>query len=149
MLKFSFIISVCLCSLVSVAQAPQLGATIEKEFSVTEVPEKWKTESAVILGQKQEYLFSRLASGKSFTTVVRINEYIHKRINLKDKNALKKFSTFYYITMGKDGKTKYQIVKANGKSSSVDMSTAIEEEKDVPAIYKPIYYKMNVKSMKI
>ena len=150
MRKLLFIVTIVFCNhIVSTAQAPQLGATIEKEFSVTEIPEKWKTESAVILGQKQEYLFSRLASGRSFTTVVRINEYIHKRIKLQDKNALEKFSTFYYVTMGKDGKAQYQIVKANGKSSDVDMSTAIEEEKDVPAIYKPIYYKMNVKSMKI
>lgn len=149
MLKYFFAIVTLLCSSVLPAQAPQLGAVIEKEFGVTDVPEKWKTESAVILGQKQEYLFSRLSSGKSFTTNVRINEYVHKRIKLQDKNALEKFSTFYYVTMGKDGKAEYQIVKANGKTVDVDMSTAIEEEKDIPAIYKPIYFKMNVKSMKI
>jgi hypothetical protein len=130
-------------------QTPMAGETIEPEFSVTTVPEKWNKESAVIMGEKTEYLFTRLGSGKKYTTVVRINEYIHKRIKLQDKNALEQFSTFFYVTMGKDGKAEYQIIKANGKKIDVDMKSAIEEEKDIPAIYKPIYYKLNIKYLKI
>lgn len=149
-MNFRFLtVLLCATCFSAIGQAPQLGVNIEDEFKITDVPEKWKTESAVIIGQKEEYLFSRLTSGRSYSAIVRINEYIHKRIRLQDKNALEKFSTFYYVTMGKDGRAQYQIVKANGKSVDIDMSTAIEEEKDVPAIYKPIYYKMNVKSMKI
>ena len=95
------------------AQAPELGATIEAEFKVTDVPEAWKKESAVIIGQRTEYLFTRAGYGKkSAATVVKINEYIHKRIKLQDKNALEKFSTFYYVTMGRDGKASYKIIKA-------------------------------------
>jgi hypothetical protein len=131
------------------AQAPSLGETIEPEFAVSTVPEKWNKESAVVIGQKSEYLFTRLASGKRYTTVVRITEYVHKRIKLQDKNALEKFSTFYYVTMGKDGKAAYQIIKAGGKKIEVDMKNAIEEESDIPAIYKPIYYRLNVKYFKI
>src|SRR6202165_833598 len=82
------------------AQGPQWGGTIENEFKSTEVPEKWKAESAVILAQKTESLFSRLSLNRN-SAVVRINEYIHKRIKLQDKNSLEKFSTFYYVTMGK------------------------------------------------
>ncbi|MEI9809054.1 MAG: DUF3857 domain-containing protein [Bacteroidota bacterium] len=131
------------------SQLPATGETIEPEFSVTAIPEKWSKESAVIIGQKTEYQFTRLASGKKYTTVVRINEYIHKRIKLQDKNALEKFSTFFYVTMGKDGKAEYQVIKANGKRVDINMSTAIEEENDIPAIYKPIYYRLNVKYFKI
>ncbi len=130
------------------AQTPQLGNTIEDEFKVTTVPEKWKTESAVIIGQKTEYLFTRIFAGKT-AAVVRIHEYIHKRIRLQDKNSLENFSTFYYVTMGRDGSAEYKVIKANGKEVSIDMKTAIEEEKDVPAIYRPIYIKQNIKSMKI
>ncbi|MFL5787632.1 MAG: hypothetical protein ACJ748_06240 [Flavisolibacter sp.] len=130
------------------AQTPQPGMVIENEFKETTIPDKWKNESAVIIGQKSEYLFSRLSLNKN-SAVVRISEYIHKRIKLQDKNSLEKFSTFYYVTMGKDGQADYNIIKSNGKEINVDMKTAIEEEKDIPAIYKPIYYKMNIKSMKI
>lgn len=134
---------------ITLAQAPAVGETIEKEFSVTDVPDKWKNESAVIIGQKSEYLFTRLASGRRYTTVVRIKEYVHKRIRLQDKNALDKFSTFYYVTMGKDGKAEYQIIKASGKQVNVDMSSAIEDDSEIPAIYKPIYYKLGIKYYKI
>jgi hypothetical protein len=131
------------------AQQPSLGDKIEKEFEITAVPDKWKNESAVIIGQKTEYLFTRLASGKKYTSVVRINEYIHKRIKLQDKNALEKFSTFFYVTMGKDGKAAYKVIKASGTQVDIDMKSAIEEEKDIPAIYKPIYYKLGIKFLKI
>ncbi|HWI93381.1 MAG TPA: DUF3857 domain-containing protein [Flavisolibacter sp.] len=130
------------------AQAPQLGTTIEKEFEATAVPDKWKNESAVIIGQKTEYLFSRIMQGKN-PYVVRTQEYIHKRIKLQDKNALEKYSTFYYATMGKDGNAQYNIIKPNGKEKNVNMSTAIEEEQDVPAIYRSILLKANFKKMKI
>ena len=51
--------------------------------------------------------------------------------------------------MGKEGQADYTIIKSNGKEVSVDMKSAIEEEKDIPAIYKPIFYRLNIKSMKI
>src|SRR6476661_10165705 len=102
------------------SQAPQLGVTIEDEFKLTAVPDKWKNESAVIIGQKTEYLFTRVSLNRN-SAVVRINEYIHKRIKLQDKNALEKFSTFYYVTMGKDGSAEYKIIKANGREENVDM----------------------------
>ena len=136
-------------SISAYSQQPVLGDKIEKEFEVTAIPDKWKNESAVIIGQKTEYLFSRLVSGRKFTPVVRIREYIHKRIKLQDKNALEKFSTFYYVTMGKDGNAEYKVIKANGKQVDIDMKSAIEEDKGIPSIYKPIYYKLGIKFLKI
>ena len=131
------------------AQTPVSGEVIEPEFSVTTIPEKWSKESAVVIGQKSEYLFTRLGSGKNVSTVVRIKEYVHKRIKLQDKNALEKFSTFYYVTMGRDGKAEYQIIKSGGKKVEIDMKNAIEEENDIPTIYKPIYFRLNIKYFKI
>jgi Domain of Unknown Function with PDB structure (DUF3857) len=147
-------IKLLLCMLISLpalalAQAPSIGETIEDEFKITAIPDKWKNESAVIIGMKEKYLFKRLVTKGRVTAGVRISEYIHKRIKLQDKNAVEKFSTFYYVTMGTDGNALYKIIKANGNAVDIDMKNAIEEEQDVPEIYKPIYYKMKVKSMKI
>ena len=150
MLRFSLLL--CLVMIFpgfSFAQAPAIGEQIEDEFKVTTVPEKWKNESAVIIGMKQEYLFKRSVARGKVTAGVRISEYIHKRIKLQDKNAVEKFSTFYYVTMGTEGKAVYQVIKNNGSPVDIDMKSAIEEEQDVPDMYKPIYYKMKVKSMKI
>jgi hypothetical protein len=135
-------------AILSFAQIPQPGAVIEDEFKTTAVPDKWKSESAVIIGQKTEYLFTRVSLNKK-SAVCRINEYVHKRIKLQDKAAIEAFSTFYYHTMGADGKAEYKVVKANGKEVSIDMKSAIEEEKEVPTIYKSIFLKMNLKSMKL
>lgn len=134
--------------ILSSAQPPDAGE-VEKEFNVTSVPEKWSNESAVIIGQKSEYSFTRLASGKRYTTVVRIRENVHKRIRLQDKNALESFSTFFYVTMGKDGKAEYTVIKGNGKKIEVDMDNAIEEENEIPAIYRPIYFRLGIKYYKI
>lgn len=131
------------------AQAPELGVKVEDEFNVTEVPENWKKESAVIIGQRTEYLFSRGGYNRNTAALVKINEYIHKRIKLQDKNALEKFSTFYYVTMGRDGNATYKIIKANGKQEDINMSDAIEEENEIPDIYRPIFYKLNIRKMKI
>jgi len=144
-----FILYFLFFTLKTFSQAPQLGVNIEDEFKVTTVPDKWKNESAVIIGQKTEYLFTRLLSGRNFSTVVRINEYIHKRIKLQDKNALEKFSTFNYVTMGKDGNAEYKIVKAGGKEETVDMKAAVDDEKDLDPIYKPIFLSLNINSKKL
>jgi hypothetical protein len=133
----------------SFSQTPSVGEKTEDEFKVTAVPEKWKNESAVIIGMKEEYLFKRQVARGKTTAGVNIKEYVHKRIKLQDKNAVEKFSTFYYVTMGSDGKAEYKVIKADGKETVIDMKSAIEEEQDIPEIYKPIYYKLKVKSMKI
>lgn len=145
-----FIALAAVCVVLNAAsQAPELGVNIENEFNVTAVPDNWKNESAVIIGQRSEYLFTRVGSGRNTTALVKISEYIHKRIKLQDKNALEKFSTFFYVTMGRDGNATYKIIKASGKEEIIDMATAIEEENDIPAIYKPIFYKLSIRSMKI
>ena len=77
------------------SQTPAVGEKIEDEFKITTVPEKWKNESAVIIGMKEEYLFKRQVARGKTTAGVNIKEYVHKRIKLQDKNAVEKFSTFY------------------------------------------------------
>lgn len=149
MRKYVAALIACCTVIFGFSQAPELGVNIEDEFNVVAVPEKWKNESAVIIGQRSEYLFTRAGYKKSNAAVVKVNEYIHKRIRLQDKNALEKFSTFFYVTMGRDGNASYKVIKSSGKEEQIDMTTAIEEENDVPDIYKPIFYKMQIRSMKI
>jgi Domain of Unknown Function with PDB structure (DUF3857) len=145
-------LTICIAALLplfSFSQTPSIGEKLEDEFKVTAIPEKWKNESAVIIGMKEEYLFKRQVARGKTTAGVNIKEYVHKRIKLQDKNAIEKFSTFYYVTMGSDGKAEYKVIKSDGKEVVIDMKSAIEEEQEVPDIYKPIYYKLKVKSMKI
>jgi len=113
----------------------QDGLVEEPEFKVTKIPEKWNNESAVILAQKIDYAYLRKAVANAMT----IKEYVRKRIRLQDKNALEKFSEFYYVTYGKKTEVSYSIIKANGKVINVDLAKAIEVNKEVDNIFKPIY----------
>lgn len=124
----------------------------EPEFKVTAAPDKWKNESAVILAQKIDYAYVR----KSMASAMTIKEYVRKRIRLQDKNALEKFSEFYYILYGKKTAVSYTVIKSGGKTVNIDLSTAIEVDKDVPDVFRPIYrssnsgyYKMAIPDLEI
>lgn len=149
MIRISLILLLTIITPAIFAQTPSIGEKIEDEFKVTAIPEKWKNESAVIIGMKEEYLFKRQVLKGRTTAGVNIKEYVHKRIKLQDKNAVEKFSTFYYVTIGADGKADYKVIKPDGKETVIDMTSAIEEEQDIPDMYKPIYFKLKVKSWKI
>ena len=132
--------------------AAQDGMAEEPEFKVTAAPDKWKNESAVILAQKIDYAYVR----KGMASAMTIKEYVRKRIRLQDKNALEKFSEFYYVLYGKKTAVTYIVIKPNGKTVNIDLSTAIEVNKDVPSVFKPIYlsgnsgyYKMAIPDLEI
>ncbi|MFT3822311.1 MAG: DUF3857 domain-containing protein [Chitinophagaceae bacterium] len=124
------LLAVMCCTLQLAAQDAE-----EPEFKGTAVPEKWQQESAVILAQKLDYAYLRRAMGNNMT----IREYVRKRIKLQDKNALEKFSEFYYVTYGKKTEVVFTIIKAGGKVVNVDMASAIEVDKDVDKVFRPIY----------
>jgi hypothetical protein len=117
----------------------------EPEFKITKVPDNWAQESAVIIAQKIDYAYVR----KTMASGMTIKEYVRKRIRLQDKNALEKFSEFYYATYGKRTDVAYSIIKANGKVVPVDLSKGIEVDKDVDNVYRPIYLTRNTTFFKI
>jgi hypothetical protein len=117
----------------------------EPEFKVSLVPQQWAQESAVILAQKIDYAYIR----KAMSNTMVIREYVRKRIRLQDKNALEKFSEFYYVTYGKKTDVSFSIIKTNGKVVNVDLSKAIEVDKDVDNVFRPIYLTNNTTFFKM
>ena len=55
-------------SIAAHSQQPVLGDKIEKEFEVTAIPDKWKNESAVIIGQKNRISFQSPCIGEKIYT---------------------------------------------------------------------------------
>src|SRR5690349_11068935 len=117
----------------------------EPEFKISKVPDNWTQESAVIIAQKIDYAYVR----KTMSSGMTIKEYVRKRIRLQDKNALEKFSEFYYATYGKKTDVAYSIIKASGKVIPVNLSKGIEVDKDVDNVYRPIYLTRNTSFFKI
>jgi hypothetical protein len=98
-------------------------------YQDTEVPEKWKNESAVILFQDYDYSFDKRGN-----SLVNSTTY-HMRVALLDKNAVKEFSEFsfserfsgtqnYQYYRGKTY-TGFKIIKPDGTTQIVDLQTAV------------------------
>ena len=91
----------------------------------TEIPEKWKNESAVILYQEFFYDYHK------FATNVRYTSGIRKRIKLLDKISVDDFSEFSFIKKfrvkrgywGRKGKkfVGIKIIKPNGKVREIEI----------------------------
>jgi len=112
----------------------KIWAKSGKEFKNTEIPDKWKNESAVILFQDYQYLFDR--QGKGLTSEISY----HSRVALLDKAAVKEYSEFsfserfsgtsnyrYYRGKTYNG---FKIIKPDGSERIVDMDTAVPVESD-------------------
>ncbi|UII25741.1 DUF3857 domain-containing protein [Fulvivirga maritima] len=103
----------------------------DKNFYVTEIPDKWKDESAVIIAK------SMLFSYKKSVWIQRLNSdnYTHYRIKLLDNKAIEEYSQFTFP----ETKSSYlkssviyagfKLIKANGEEIIIPVSDAVLEER--------------------
>jgi len=122
----------------------------EPGFNATTVPDKWKSESAVVLFQKYEYTF--LEKYKN----IEYEETYRRRIKLLDKAAVEDFSKFYWNnpekqtgqqTLFTDNSNKFymqiNVIKANGTVVEVSLKDAIDvnanDYKNLPKFYRSTY----------
>ncbi len=120
----------------------------DEGFQVTEVPEKWKEESAVIICQISSFVYSRESTRK-----IGVQELSRKRIKLQDKAAVEKFSEFFYINVP-NSSVGFSIIKPDGKEIVADPSEAIEVTEDIPAMYRAYsrtlsYRKLAIPSLEV
>ena len=111
-------------------------------FDITEVPEKWSEETAVVLYQKMQYSYTR-EKGKKYTR----KEVVRRRIKLQDKAAITEFSEFYYVSepyisyysYAPRMKAGFKIIKPDGREEIVDLDGESVEYGEVPSFFKPTY----------
>ncbi|MCB0399400.1 MAG: DUF3857 domain-containing protein [Winogradskyella sp.] len=101
--------------------------------NVTEIPEKWANESAVILYKNENYDFHKFGKNVTYTTSVR------KRIKLLDKAAVEEFSEFKFQKRFRSSKGRFtwrekgnniigvKIVKADGSEREIDVENEAVE----------------------
>ncbi|TNE80320.1 MAG: hypothetical protein EP332_08120, partial [Bacteroidetes bacterium] len=101
----------------------KLESTIEDrdEFKLTEVPEKWKDESAVILYKYLYYQAERNFNNNFYMTEDVIRVYSKYRIKLQDNFAINDFSEFYF---GDRDLLQIKVIKTDGTEYEVDMEEA-------------------------
>jgi hypothetical protein len=104
-------------------------------FKTTEVPEKWKNESAVILALQREYI-GDFAVKMNRMYVEKFN--IHFRIKLLDKASVEDFSELSFdnkhIKTNLFGRSSsysivgIKVIKPNGTEKEVDLSNAVKTD---------------------
>ncbi|WP_075590886.1 DUF3857 domain-containing protein [Labilibacter marinus] len=107
----------------------------DSTFRISEVPNKWENESAVILSKRIEYTVKK----KGFSNKLLEHYYYHIRVKLLDNNAVDEFSEYTF----KNSKRQYRgafsyetinlytgvkVEKENGEIIEVDLSDAVEKE---------------------
>ena len=96
--------------------------------NATEIPEKWKNESAVIIYKNENYDFHKFGKNVTYKTSVR------KRIKLLDKAAVEEFSEFKFTKRFRSEKGRYswkakgdnivaiKIIKPDGTETDIDIN---------------------------
>ncbi|MFK7907858.1 MAG: DUF3857 domain-containing protein [Chitinophagales bacterium] len=115
----------------------------DEGFEVSEVPEQWANESAVIICQSTSFAYSRKSSKK-----IGVQEMSRKRIKLQDKAALEIFSEFYYINVPNTSMG-FKIIKPDGQKIAIDPTEAIEVQENVPAMFQAYSYARSYKKLAI
>jgi hypothetical protein len=110
----------------------RMWGTDDSIFNVTEVPEKWKNESAVILAKSKTMEYIKPA----LTTQIHNDVYERKRIILLDKAAVDEFSEFKYRQMGttqfsRDGFVmQIKVIKPDGSEKLINTGSAVSMDQE-------------------
>ncbi len=104
----------------------------DPDFEITEIPEKWKDEPAVILATSTEYEFKK----QGMSSKINKDRYYRTRINILDKSALENFSEFAFFDEQKDFSWSrdgnffgVKIIKPDGTEIEIDVDEAVQMQK--------------------
>lgn len=141
MIKRSILIASFLVSICQILYATdraeeirkEMWQTSDKDFYITDVPEKWATKSAVILAKLHRFEYRK----KLVVAVVQENQYNHFRIKLLDKNAVNKYAEMSYdadvpgysASNGLHVYVGFKVIKPDGKEIIVDLKSAVKMER--------------------
>jgi hypothetical protein len=100
----------------------------DKDFLVTQIPQKWDHESAVIIAQLTRFEYKKPVLTKHLI----YNTYRHYRIKLIDKKSIEEYKeiSYYDDTNYLNAYAGAKLIKPNGKELIVDLSTAVRMERE-------------------
>lgn len=133
----------------------------DPDFSGTTAPANWTKQSAVILSQKTNIAFDQKTSHRFLgpnKKNVFILEQERRRVLLLDQSAVESFSELYFDAGDKENGFDGRIIKPDGQVIAIELekSVPVEEEKDVPSLFKSYtasgghkFYKLPVNNLEI
>lgn len=121
-----------------------LWANAAAEFKNSNIPDKYKEESAVIIGYNRNVNIDKKTRAGFFSKGERsllFFENIQFKIKLNDKNAVSTFTEVYFRYSDKEDGFSAKIVKPDGNQINVSLADAVtvENTDDVPEFYKSFF----------
>lgn len=129
----------------------EMWETTDKDFHVTEVPDKWKNKSAVIIAKLHRFEYRKAV----IVAMLQDKQYNHFRIKLLDNNAVNKYSELSYpanlpgnsaTATGLRVYAGFKVIKPDGKEVIVDLKNAVKMEMSGPD-GKAGYYKIAIPNL--
>ena len=113
----------------------------DASFTTNQAPEKWKGFSGVIISQKTKFVFDKVQGSDKLN----VYETGHRKIQLLDKDAVDRFSQFYFRTGHMNDGFALHIIKPDGSTDTVSLLTAVyvEDVDDVPGLFTPYFDKQS------
>jgi hypothetical protein len=113
-------------------------------FATNITPEKYKNESAIIIGYKRSVTIDKKSRTGFFTRGERsllFFENVRFKIKLNDRNSVKSFTEIYFRYKEKEDGFSARITKPNGKVNGVSLSDAVgvESTSDMPEFFKSFF----------
>ena len=145
---FSFALSAGKSQTIKEDLALKIQANIElvfkdadASFGSNQAPEKWKGFSGVILAQKTKFVFDKVQGADKLN----VYETGHRKIQLLDKDAVSRYSEFYFRTGHLNDGFSLHIIKPDGSVDTVSLLTAVlvEDVDDVPGAFTPYFDKQS------
>lgn len=122
--------------------ARQVWEENDPDFNVSAIPDKWKNESGVVIGYREQVLFDKQKSGfLGGKSDLILYEKKRMKIKLLDKSSVGDFSEIYFRYADKtDGFSAY-VYKNDGTKKEVALNKAvsIEDNDRVPDFFKSFF----------
>lgn len=106
-----------------------MWGTKDPDFAVTEIPDKWKNKSAVIIAKSNTLLYKK----PPILAYLNHDKHTHERIKLLDKAAIEEYAQFTIpenVTYGYVTSKFYagfKVIKADGKEIEISLDEAVKE----------------------
>jgi hypothetical protein len=106
----------------------QMWNSEDADFSITAVPDKWKSSSAVILARAFTLSYRKLP----IVSDLSYYSYSHHRIKLQDPKAIEEYAQFTLTGSGTWGTIRsnsyagFKIIKPDGKEIEIPLSMAVK-----------------------
>jgi len=112
----------------------------DPDFAPNKIPQKWEGASGVIIAQKTKFTFDKASADK-----LNVYETGHRKIKLLDKDAVDRFSEFYFRRGHANDGFALHIIKPDGTVDTISLLNAVmvEDNDDVPSLFRPYFEKQS------